>query len=275
MRRLGAAHRPPARVRRAPRIYYLSPLLAGPLAGWRAHFERIARLGFDHVLIAPPFATGASGDMFLPADYQRVNDSLEWQGDADAALATIAADCAAFGLTPLLDVVLDQVAAASPLAAANPDSVRHARRTRGPRSARAGRQFRGGAPDPRARRARASGGPSGWAAGWRAGIGGFRIVSPAALPPPALRTLIESVRRQSADALMLGWTPGADLSALAHADFDFVFSSLPWWDFRAEWFWTRARRAQPDRQGHRRAGSAVRPAPRDRLPRSGDLAADL
>ena len=30
----------------APRIYYLHPLIAGPLSQWPAHFERIAALGF-------------------------------------------------------------------------------------------------------------------------------------------------------------------------------------------------------------------------------------
>ncbi|HST76652.1 MAG TPA: maltotransferase domain-containing protein, partial [Acetobacteraceae bacterium] len=219
----------------APRIYYLSPLLAGSLAGWRVHFERIARLGFDHVLIAPPFATGASGDMFLPADYGQLNASLEWQGDADAALATIARDCAAFGLTPLLDVVLDQVAAGSPLANpalfGTPDE-RAALDPRGP-----GGNFEAARVIPDA-----PGVGEWWAerlCGWlRAGIGGFRILSPAALPRPALRTLIETVRRQGTDALLLGWTPGANLDAIAEAGFDFVFSSLPWWDFHAEWFWT-------------------------------------
>ncbi len=228
---------PSVRARRAPRIYYLSPLLAGPLAGWRAHLERVARLGFDHVLIAPPFATGPSGDMFLPADYERINESLEWAGDADAALAAIASDCAAFGLTPLLDVVLDQVAAGSPLAIANPHLF-------GTPDERTALDPRGPAGNFEAARLRpdALGAPEWWAerlGGWlRGGIGGFRIVSPAALPAPALRRLIEGVRRQGGDALLLGWTPGADLSAIAQADFDFVFSSLPWWDFRAEWFWT-------------------------------------
>jgi starch synthase (maltosyl-transferring) len=234
-----ARHVPPpqARAPRMPRVYYLSPLLAGPLSWWRAHFERIARLGFDHVLIAPPFATGPSGDIFLPADYQRVNHSLEWPGDADAALSAIASDCAAFGLTPLLDVVLDQVAAGSPLAAANPDlfatpDERAALDPRGPGGNFEAARLRPGAP----------GVSEAWAerlGGWlHMGIGGFRIVSPGAVPPTTLRALIASVRRHTADALLLGWTPGANLQALAGADFDFVFSSLPWWDFRAEWFWT-------------------------------------
>ncbi|MBV9812780.1 MAG: hypothetical protein JO326_08510, partial [Acetobacteraceae bacterium] len=35
------------------RIYYLDPLLAGPLCGWTAHLERAAELGFSHVLTSP------------------------------------------------------------------------------------------------------------------------------------------------------------------------------------------------------------------------------
>src|SRR5436305_10168037 len=50
-----------------PRIYYVSPLLAGPLRHWPALLDHVADLGFDHVLIAPPFLPGRTGDLFLPA----------------------------------------------------------------------------------------------------------------------------------------------------------------------------------------------------------------
>ena len=39
---------------------------------------------------------------------------------------------------------------------------------------------------------------------------------------------------------MLGWTRGLStesLRALRGIGLDFVFSSLPWWNFRADWLW--------------------------------------
>ena len=53
----------------AHRFYYLHPLLAGPVDDWAAHFARIRALGFSHVVIAPPFRPGRSGNLFVTADH--------------------------------------------------------------------------------------------------------------------------------------------------------------------------------------------------------------
>ncbi|PUJ41388.1 hypothetical protein, partial [Salmonella enterica] len=45
----------------APAICYVHPLQLGRLDRWDGVLDRIAALGFDHVLMAPPFAVGAAG----------------------------------------------------------------------------------------------------------------------------------------------------------------------------------------------------------------------
>ena len=57
-------------------FYYLHPLLAGPIEEWREHLDRIAAMGFGAVIIAPLFRPGASGDLFLTADYDRLDPRL-------------------------------------------------------------------------------------------------------------------------------------------------------------------------------------------------------
>ncbi len=221
---------------RAPRIYYLNPLLAGPLAGWDAQLRQIGQLGFDHVLLAPPFATGPSRDLFLPADYDRIDARLGWAGDADAALASLSEACGKAGLKLLLDVVLDQVAADSPAAERLADLFGGFDETAAldPRGA-------GGNFEAARLRADAPRVAEWWASQltrWvGAGVGGFRLLPSGALAPSVLASIITSARRQG-DALFLGWAPGAPRAALASAGFDFLFGSLPWWDYRAEWFWT-------------------------------------
>ncbi|MGH7212285.1 MAG: alpha-amylase family protein, partial [Acetobacteraceae bacterium] len=101
---------------RSPRIYYLHPLLAGPLGEWGRHFDRIARLGFDHVLIAPVFQPGRTGSILLAADYDRLHPALGWSGDAASGLRRFAELARADGLTPLLDLVADRIAADAELA---------------------------------------------------------------------------------------------------------------------------------------------------------------
>ncbi len=221
---------------KAPRIYYLNPLLAGPLAGWDAQLQRVGLLGFDHVLLAPPFATGPSRDLFLPADYDRIDERLGWKGDAERALATLSDACGKAGLKLLLDVVLDQVAADSPAAERHPELFGGFDGTAALDPRGAGGNFEAARLRDQAPRV-----AEWWAAQltrWvRAGVGGFRILRPGALAPSILASIITSVRSQG-DAAFLGWAPGAPRAALASAGFDFLFGSLPWWDYRAEWFWT-------------------------------------
>ena len=42
-----ALHRPVASF--APKIYYIHPLLAGPLGSWQQHLRRVQEMGFDTV----------------------------------------------------------------------------------------------------------------------------------------------------------------------------------------------------------------------------------
>ena len=226
----------------APRIYYLDPLAAGPLAGWAGHLDRAAALGFSHVLLAPPFA---SDDLFLAASFDRPHPAMRAGEDAAAALHRIAALCAGRGLTPLLDVMLGRVAAGGDIAAAEPGLFR------APDPARAldPRSYSAAGDAAEARFADAAPALTEWwgarLRGWRdLGFAGFRLLALDAVPPSALRALTAAARR-GGRALLLGWTPGLVAeaqSALAGCGLDYVFASLPWWDFRAEWLWTEAER---------------------------------
>ena len=226
-----------------PRIYYINPLRAGPLARWGAVLDHAARLGFSHVLVAPPFS---GDDLFLAADFDRPHAALAAGADAAAALHAIARACAARGLAPLLDVMPDRVAAGGRIAAARPDLFR------APDPARA-LDPRSYAPEGDSAVARFDDAAEALADWWGerlcqwqdAGFVGFRLASLSAIPSAALRRLAGHARRDGRRCLLLGWTPGlaaARQSALAGCGLDFVFSSLPWWDFRAEWLWTEAER---------------------------------
>ena len=60
----------------ATRLYYLHPLLAGPVDAWANQLDRAAAMRFDTVAIAPPFATGRARDLFLTADHERVAEKV-------------------------------------------------------------------------------------------------------------------------------------------------------------------------------------------------------
>src|SRR6516162_6686481 len=82
---------------------------SGPIEEWREHLDRIAAMGFGAVIIAPPFRPGASGDLFLTADHDRLDPRLG-TGDAVEALGRWAQAAVSRGLRPMLDLVVDRVA---------------------------------------------------------------------------------------------------------------------------------------------------------------------
>ncbi len=239
----------------SPRIYYLNPLLAGPLGGWGPLLDHVAALGFDHLLIAPPFAPGHAGNLLLSADFRRVHPALqaggEGAGEVEMALGALVAQCRMRGLNLLLDLMLDRMAEDAALVREHPAwfEAADAPRMRDPRHFEpgfGGVSTRLGDPAVIAELA-------GWwgaqVTRWdAAGVAGYRLVGLAQTSPAAIGVLCAALRAAAPQARLLGWMPGVPITAhaaLAAAmppgrGFDAVFSSLPWWDFRAEWLFTEA-----------------------------------
>ena len=223
----------------APKIYHLHPLVAGTLADWPAHFARCQAMGFDIVCVAPPFAPGATGDIFAIADHEALHPALGWPGSADEGIARITHQAAEHGLRIWLDLPLDRVA------------IDAATRRREPHWFATGNC--GGLPSPwepphRADIAYArldnTDVADAMAAWWldrlgrllQAGIAGFRCLEPADVPAALWRRIIEPL--QGNHCHFLAWTPGVARAALPRLEgisFDYVCSSLAWWDGRASW----------------------------------------
>jgi len=105
----------------AYKIYYIPGFLAGPVEQWSAHFARVAKLGFDHVCLAPVGAPGRSGNIFLADDIDQADQRLGSPATTQGILADVAKQARAHGLATLVDVVLDKVAVDGAMARAHPD----------------------------------------------------------------------------------------------------------------------------------------------------------
>ena len=223
----------------APKIYHLHPLVAGNLSDWPAHFARCHAMGFDTICVAPPFEPGASGDIFVTADHEALHPALGWEGSADAGMALIAREAADHGLRVWLDLDVGQVAIdaairrreeqwfapggcgalPSPLRAPYRLDVAYARLDQ---------------------TAIAEAIVTWWverlARLVQAGIAGFRCLNPDHVPAPLWRRIISGLKQQQ--CRFLAWTPGVERAALPRLEgvgFDYVCSSLAWWDGRADW----------------------------------------
>ena len=214
----------------AMKVYYLHPLLAGPIAAWPNHFARVRAMGFSHVLIAPPFQPGRSGDLFLTADHDRLHPALG-DGDATTALYKVAAMARAHDLALLLDIVLDRVAVESPLAPPWVDDG-HPPDPRLPPSLRFTATLKVDTADV--------------FDGWRdrlirwldAGITGFRCEAAHRGPESVWTALIHQAHAHDPAAIFIAWTMGAPMAAirrLAPCGFDLAASSSWSWDFAADW----------------------------------------
>ena len=230
---------PDGRGSASPRIYMLNPLLAGPISEWGRWLDRAAALGFTHVLTAPLFA-GPS--LLLPKAFDRVHPALGWTASAEDALRLFAEACRARRLAPLLDVYPSQVAAEGSLGQGHPALFRQSEAGRSLDPRRYGPAAE--AAEARWDEAAAALGTfwSQWLANWQnAGIAGFRL-DLQAIPTAVLPGFVEQLRADI-QALLLGWTPGLTREAMVALEgrgLDFVFSSLPWWDFRSDWLWEEA-----------------------------------
>src|SRR6185312_10666349 len=108
----------------APRIYYFDPLLAGPHRSWSVHLSRCKELGFTHLLSAPLFAPGKSGDLFLSSDHEHLNPAIAPATGVDSFVTEFARACRQHDLTLLLDVVVGCVATDSLIARLKPEWFR-------------------------------------------------------------------------------------------------------------------------------------------------------
>ena len=227
----------------APRIYFIHPLWVGPLSEWDSVLEHVAAMGFDHILIAPPFLPGRTGNLLATADHDKLHPALD-DGTHTATqwLAVLARAARTHGLDLLLDVITDRMSADGERCAAQPgwfhphdsapgldprlppalDNLVWANFTAPDTAMQLGEWW--------ARRLRE------WS---DAGVAGFRFDAPHHVPPHIWRKLATAVREARPDSHFLAWTPGvarADQALLVDAGFDASFSSLRWWDYRAPWF---------------------------------------
>jgi starch synthase (maltosyl-transferring) len=228
--------------RTAMAIYYASPLLLGGGGVRDAHLKRIAGLGFDTLLIAPPSRPGRSGNLFDISEPDRLHPLLG-EGSVSDYLTDLAQAADAHRLALFVDLVTDHLAADSPLVPAHPDLFRP------------GGTADGLPPDPRRPLTRPDAtfaqydsqaahdqalalfGPMlrGWA---QAGVTGIRALAPQRVPQALWQRLLANLREAHPGFAAIAWTPGLgpeQVAALGAAGFDRSVASTPWWDWRASW----------------------------------------
>ena len=151
--------------------------------------------------------------MFLPADFRELHPALAWPDTAQSGLRWIAREARERGLSLLLDVVLDRVAAGSAIAAGSPQlfpvpdiAILDPRRGHGGSEAARSRFDR-----------------EETVCRWMErliewtdlGVAGFRLMRLGQVPVEVLSRLTSAIRERAPATLLLGWTPGLTREELA------------------------------------------------------------
>ncbi len=235
--------------RAGPRIYNLFPLLAGRVRAWHDHLERIAAMGFSWIYVNAFHYPGFSGSLYAIKDPYRLNELFADGRDQDEALRDFLDAAARHGLKVMMDLVVNHVSKDALLVSEHPTWCR--------------RDFDGQLYSPRVADPASPTGVTIWGdlceldyerpdaregliAYWsdslrhylRLGFAGFRCDAAYKVPTDVWRRLIPAARRENPELVFLAETLGctpAQIQDLADADFDYIFNSSKWWDFRSDW----------------------------------------
>ena len=209
-----------------PRIRYIDPLRLSQAEGLEPSLARAASLGFTAILFPPPWAPGAGLDRFVPASLTRIHPALGG-GDAATYLRELVRVCRKHSLDAMLDVPVDALDArfegdAAPFSQAASESSLDPRQTANGAVRSVVDQAAIGA---------------WWArhvAEWAGlGVAGFRVLGLQHAPDA-----ISALRDRVPESILIAWTPGLPRELLPRLKAaSYLVSSLPWWDFRGEWFW--------------------------------------
>ena len=208
---------------RGPRIYYLNSRMAGDPSNWARHVERAADLGFDHLLLAWPFAQGR--DVF------NTTDVAQFAGrDALEVLSGLSGLCRGANMTFWMDLAVSRAEAHGSLAARLPGCWHRSPQTGlDPRADLKHPAAQAAFDDPAARASLVAF----WqeaVAGWAdLGVSGFRCHDSLSVPLSFWREIFSPLRQRRADVCLLGWMPEATLDQrrAAAAVFDSLPASVP------------------------------------------------
>ncbi len=231
---MNAAEPLPSRITtpsRAPKLYYVHPLMLGDRNAWDGLFRHATNLGFDTVLTAPLLARLSGGSVFVAHDTERLDPAYGLGENLQTGLRTLSDLASAHGLRLMIDLVIDREAGGQDAASSVLADPRLSPNDRDSRHAAAG--------DPQAAEHMRTAWQQRIETMVKAGVSGFRCLGLDRVATDTWRRLIAAGRGADPDCRFLAFTPGTSFDLrreLPELGFDGCFSSLAWWDLESRWF---------------------------------------
>ncbi len=233
----------------AIRLYNLYPRLLGPMSKWVEHFDRISEMGFNTIWVNPFHYPGFSGSLYSPKDYYKFNP-LFIDSDSSKApveqLREVIKACHERGMLFVMDLVINHTAIDCTLIEEHPEwyVLDENGKVVNPGAMHDGKWHAWGdlaqvnnleSPDR----------DNLWNFWWKMmsyylelGVDGFRCDMAYQVPSELWTYLISRAREQKPGCLFLAESLGCDfkqVQGLAELKFDYLFSSIKYWDFNEPW----------------------------------------
>jgi starch synthase (maltosyl-transferring) len=226
-------------------IYNLFPLLAGPFAGWGAHFERAAAMGFDWVFLNPIQYPGYSGSLYSISDHFRYNPILLDGGSGEEQVRQMVATGHQHGLKMMIDLVINHCAFDAPLTRQHPEWFKHENGQLAHPSAKTGDQtvVWGDLVEFDHRHSRDRDGLYRYCKRLvdhllDLGFDGFRCDAAYMVPGDFWHRLMDEVKSRDDRIVFAAETLGCtadQTKQTASAGFDYIFNSAKYWDYNEPW----------------------------------------
>lgn len=231
------------------RLYNLYPRLVGSMSKWADHLDRISEMGFNTIWVNPFHYPGFSGSLYSPKDYYKFNplflDDTSTKAPIEQLKDFISA-CHKKGILFVMDLVINHTAIDCTLIQDHPDWFKRDEHGKiiNPGAMHDGKWVAWGdlaevdnesSPDRE----------NLWNFWWKMmsyyielGVDGFRCDMAYQVPADLWTFLIEKSRKAKPGCLFLAESLGCDfkqVQQLAELKFDYLFSSIKYWDFNEPW----------------------------------------
>jgi starch synthase (maltosyl-transferring) len=230
------------------RIYNLFPRTNGCIHDWIEQIDHIKNMGFTHIFINPIYETGFSKSLYAPKNFYNINEifiDIFSDVSPEEQMKLFLEKAKSNGLKVILEVILTHTAIDSDLILTNPEWFK----------------YENGIPKRYAVRDKDS-----WVEWgdlveidnenskkreelwnyWEKlltyyidmGFDGFKAEAAYKVPVELWTKLIKTLKQKNKDIILIGENLGStfgEMVELTRAGFDYIFTSLKWWDFKASW----------------------------------------
>lgn len=231
------------------RIYNLFPNIAGRINDWKKLIPDIKEMGFTHIYLNPIFETGFSKNIYAPTNFYNFNSmfmDMNSEKDPKEQVIDFINYVHSQDMKIILEVIFTHTSIDSDLLMTNPEwfkyengfvkkySLKNNDRWVEWGDLAAIDNFNGS-------------GKNGLWKYWHdlieyyieVGFDGFKAESAYRLPTELWESLIKHSKSKKKDVIFIGENLGAtfhETMETARVGFDYIYTSLKWWDFSAQWF---------------------------------------